>query len=434
MTAIGSRIRGLASEDVARATADEIEAIARERIERARMDLLLDHAYFAASLLAIPMRGTSERSITQAVVTDGLCIAYRHDLVSALDRPRVRVLLMHALLHVLLQHPERGRGRDWAVWTAACDVAVEVLLYQLGIDRDCDPAYLKQFDGMGAEEIYTRLRAAPTPRSTPLESPGDGLLPPAASDSDELQGEGGAHESFARAMDGIERPTSVQLDALRRDLGESLAERESSQRGSGPGDGRAEIEAAAREEVPWQALLARFMCEPVDREWSFARPNRKHLWRGLYLPGPMEVEGGHFAVAIDTSGSMSDRDLARVLGEIDAIRRMCACELTVLQFDAEIHAKAEFTRWNDEDERVGSTKVMRVFGRGGTDLCVPFRWAEAERAKGRRISALIVCTDGFGPLPTEAPVGTPVLFLLTPKHAPPPFGERIVLPERVGAA
>jgi hypothetical protein len=27
-----------------------------------------------------------------------------------------------------------------------------------------------------------------------------------------------------------------------------------------------------------------------------------------------------------------------------------------------------------------------------------------------------------------------VLFLLTPKYAPPPFGERIVLPERVGAA
>jgi predicted metal-dependent peptidase len=99
----------------------------------------------------------------------------------------------------------------------------------------------------------------------------------------------------------------------------------------------------------------------------------------------------------------------------------------VLQFDAQIHAKAEFSRWSDEDEKVGSTKVMRVFGRGGTDLRLPFGWAEEECQKGRSISALIVCTDGYGPLPREAPRGLPVLFLLTPRHDAPKFGEMLVL-------
>ena len=132
-------------------------------------------------------------------------------------------------------------------------------------------------------------------------------------------------------------------------------------------------------------------------------------------------------MAIDTSGSMSDHSLGVMLGEIDAIRRTCACDLTVLQFDARIHAVAEFSRWSDEDETVGSTKMMRVFGRGGTNLRLPFTWAEGERRNGRSISALIVCTDGYGPLPTEAPAGLPVLFLLTPQHAPPEFGEQLVL-------
>jgi predicted metal-dependent peptidase len=132
-------------------------------------------------------------------------------------------------------------------------------------------------------------------------------------------------------------------------------------------------------------------------------------------------------LAIDTSGSMSDRDLGLVLGEVDAIRRSCACELTVLQFDADIHATAEFNRWSDTDDTIGSTKVMRVFGRGGTDLRLPFAWAEEQRRKGRRISALIVCTDGFGPLPQKAPSGLPVLFMLTPHHQAPGFGERVVL-------
>jgi hypothetical protein len=58
---------------------------------------------------------------------------------------------------------------------------------------------------------------------------------------------------------------------------------------------------------------------------------------------------------------------------------------------------------------------------------LPFTWADEERRNGRRISALIVCTDGFGPLPSGAPAGLPVLFLLTPHHAAPKFGEQLVL-------
>lgn len=413
------------------ATAEDVEAIARARIERARVDVLLDHPYFAAALLEIPMRGTSEQEIGQAVVTDGTRIVYRFELVAAIERPKVLQLLLHALAHILLRHPERGESRDWRLWTAACDVAVEDLLASLAGQHGAG----HEANSESAERIYERLRSRSEQGEAKEETtpPDDGMLPP--------QREGGpgesdsnARDAFERVLAGAERPTPGQLDDLRRDFHDRRDERASERVGRGAGRQSTELDAARRTEIAWKALLARFMREPVGREWSFARPNRKHLWRGLYLPGPMEVEGGHFVVAIDTSGSMSDCDLARVLGEIDAIRSMCACELTVLQFDAEIHATAEFTRWNDEDERVGSTKVMRVFGRGGTDLCVPFRWAEAERAKGRRISALIVCTDGFGPLPTEAPVGTPVLFLLTPKHAPPPFGERVVLPERVGAA
>jgi predicted metal-dependent peptidase len=116
-----------------------------------------------------------------------------------------------------------------------------------------------------------------------------------------------------------------------------------------------------------------------------------------------------------------------VLGEVDAIRRSCACELTVLQFDATIHAKAEFSRWSEQDAQIGSTKAMRFFGRGGTDLRLPFTWAENERCAGRSISALIVCTDGYGPLPPRAPEGLPVLFLLTRTHSAPAFGEQVVL-------
>ncbi len=429
----------------ARASMEEIEEIARSRMERARVDILLDHPYFATALLVIPMRGTFDEAITHAVLTDGTRIAYRHDLVAALERPQVRMLILHALAHVLLRHPERGGARDWNAWTTACDIAVDILFEGLGLLRHHEIAHLRSFQNLSAEAIYEKLAStgesatgAPPPRShgdgmqRPTEETAEGGRPRfAATHADEHWGE---HGAFERAMAGVDHPTKLQLEGLQRDFRREIEiARSGTACGSQAGGASSEIDAAHREQVRWQQVLARFMRDTIDHEWSFSRPNRKHLWRGIYLPGPVEVNGGRFVVAIDTSGSMSDCDLALVLGEIDAIRRTCASELTVLQFDALIHATAEFTRWSDQDEAVGSTKVMRVYGRGGTDLRLPFTWAEEERRKGRSISALIVCTDGYGPLPMEAPAGLPVLFLMTPRHASPQFGEKLVLKPRIMA-
>lgn len=429
------RFTAPAPDECARASTEEIEEIARSRMESARVDILLDHPYFAAALLAIPMRGTSDEALKHAVVTDGTRIAYRYDLVAALGRPQVRMLIMHALAHVLLRHPERGGARNWEAWTAACDIAVDLLFEDLGLVRQRDIAHLSGFQKLSAEAIYEKLASSgvPAPGSPPLQPHGDGMQRPPDDDSNgdeaspppEHDSEG---DAFERAMTGVERPTAAHLEGVRRDFAHGIEKAAGgSVVGSQAGDASSEIDAAQRERIRWQQVLARFMRDTIDHEWSFARPNRKHIWRGIYLPGPMEITGGRFVVAIDTSGSMSGRDLALVLGEIDAIRRSCACELTVLQFDTQIHAKAEFSRWNDEDEKVGSTKVMHMFGRGGTDLCVPFSWAEEERRKGRSISAMIVFTDGDGPLPQEAPYGLPVLFLLTPRHREPNFGEKLVL-------
>ena len=430
MTLANTRIGRCCGDDDACASDEEIEAIARERIERARVDLLLDHPYFAAALLSIPMRGTSERSIPQALVTDGLRIVYRFDLVASLERPRIRILMMHALIHVLLHHPERGRQRDWRLWTSACDIAVDLLFIQLGVEQSHGRTHLNRFEGLSAEAIYAVLQRDFDLSAPPEPPPDDGMLPPPPTEAHERvesSEQCAEREAFERAMAGAQPPTPAQLDGIKRGFREVAVERSTRQSGSAAGTGSAEIDAAAQAQFGWRQVLARFMRDPIEREWSYARPNRKHLWRGLYLPGPTDIEGGHFVLAIDTSGSMSDGDLGLVLGEVDAIRRLCACELTVLQFDAAIHAKAEFSRWSEEDCTIGSTRVMRVFGRGGTDLRLPFVWAEEEQRKGRRISALIVCTDGWGPLPAEPPTGLPVLFMLTPNHQAPKFGEHVLL-------
>lgn len=430
-------------QDSSQSSQAEIEALAQSRMTQARIDLLLQQPYFATALLSLPMRGTSEKAIQQAVVTDGTRIVYRYDLIAALERPQVRFQILHALMHILLQHPSRGVGCDWRRWTTACDIAVDHLLRDLDALGDVRDTSKWEWRGQAAETIYASLgehAAIGTPISEPRD---DGMLPPAdddltrnavtddASTDDEAPGSKEiadrvkARDAFERTMRGDIHPSPLELEHLAQDFKEAAQGKLRS--GNIAGNGSCELDASGRAQLNWRAVLQRFMRKPNDRVWSMASPNRKHLWRGLYLSGPRVLEGGRFVVAIDTSGSMSHRDLALVLGEIDAIRRTCASELTVLQFDTTIQKAAEYSTWNDIDLNIGSTKVMRFYGRGGTDLRLPFTWVAEEMAKGSEISALIVCTDGFGPLPKEAPRGLPVLFVLTPHHAAPTFGEQLVL-------
>jgi predicted metal-dependent peptidase len=428
---MSARFEQAVDQVVEQASQDEIESIARSRIERARIDILLDQPYLASALLSIPVRGTSDGAIRKAVVTDGRRIVYRHDLVAELERPQIRLLIMHALMHILLRHPERGGDRDWERWTVACDISLELLFIDLGVQRRLEDDDLGRFHDSSAETIYEMLQKSPRERTIAHEAPGDAMLRPMGSSpgraGSEVEAEDSQRCAFERASAGAEVPSATELEGMKRGFRKGVRQSIRSRSGQGRAAASSEVWAGEQEQVCWRSVLGRFMREPFDREWSYAHPNRKHLWRGVYLPGPVPIEGGRFVVAIDTSGSMSDDELASILCEVDAIRRLCACALTVVQFDAAIHAVAEFPQGTEEDSVIGSTKIMRIFGRGGTDLRVPFDWAKKELEQGRRISALIVCTDGCGPLPAEPPRDLPVLFMLTPTHEAPDFGQQIAL-------
>ena len=71
-------------------------------------------------------------------------------------------------------------------------------------------------------------------------------------------------------------------------------------------------------------------------------PNKKHLWRGIYLPSLGVPGPDHIVVAIDTSGSMSDRILSEILGEVDRLRSISQCSMTLIQCDAKIQKVEHF--------------------------------------------------------------------------------------------
>lgn len=399
----------------------ELERIAAERMTKSRMQVLLDHPHFASALLSVPMRASSSAELAAAIATDGRRIVYRSDAIASRSTPEVALLVQHVLLHVVLAHPVRGRGRQWGAWELACDHAVNAMLRNAGVALPPGWPWKAAYERMSAEAIYESLVASneKVPGHGVQEegtggAAGDAMFVPAAGPEPVSTGSGSdERDAFERAAAGMPRLSDVELGQLGAEFAATVRRRGW---GSRPGGAIDEIDAATHEQIDWRRVLARFVRHGHERSTSTLRPNRRHLWRGIWLPGVESQGTGRIAVAVDTSGSMDRASLGRMLAEIDAIRRCGADELSVMQFDAAIQGVAEFSPWQEADVTFGTPSRMTLLGRGGTDLRLPFDWAARERAAGRPPTALVICTDGRGPVPAASPAWLPVLFVLTEDH------------------
>ena len=207
--------------------------------------------------------------------------------------------------------------------------------------------------------------------------------------------------------------------------------RERAARGMGalPGEMQREIHLATRTIVPWLGLLARFISDLRRTDYRLFPFSKKHLWRGIYLPSLGVPGPDHIVLAIDTSGSVSARNLGQFVAELDRLRGFTDCKLTLLHCDAGV-ARV--------DESAGRSATLlpkvdgkrRLAGGGGTDFRPVFNWIDERMRKGHaRPDALIYCTDGRGSFPARAPT-YPVVWVAVPgTRATFPFGQVIRLEE-----
>ncbi len=167
----------------------------------------------------------------------------------------------------------------------------------------------------------------------------------------------------------------------------------------------------AQATLHWRMALRRFA--QSARSTRLRNTVRRPSKRYGTTPGIRIDRRQRVMVAIDTSGSVGQREFERFFGEIRAIWRAGA-EVEVLECDTEIHRrytyKGKMPDW--------------VEGRGGTDFTQPLQLANTERP-----DALIYLTDGFaGSVLPE--VHVPVLWLISPDGLQPSSPNWAALPGR----
>lgn len=142
-------------------------------------------------------------------------------------------------------------------------------------------------------------------------------------------------------------------------------------------------------EVRWDRYLVNRVCQSVETQQRPDRLTRDRRF-GFQFPGKRKHQKIAVAIALDTSGSMSDKLLTEIKNNILALEGNIEIECTVLEFDTEV------TRTYDLKKMDSYCK-----GRGGTDLNIPVKWMVNNKQPTG--SLLFVFTDGCGPIEANIP-------------------------------
>jgi len=338
------------------------------------------------------------------MATDGRTLAYSPQFVAGLSPDELLGVLAHEVMHNALAHHGRRDGRDPAKWNVACDLAVNPLLADCGFTLPTgrlmpgEGRYAGLAAGKSAEEYYASL-------------------PPDVSEadsSDRVGDPGGCGQ--------VREPAeAAPADARRQEAEWQVAVAQAEQAAKAKGDlpaglGRA-VQDVLHPAADWKAVLREFVSATAKNDYSWTRPNRRYVARGLYLPGLFSEELGEVVIAVDTSGSVGETELAAFAGEVAGILGAFACTATILYHDAAVQ---HVQRWTSAD---GDLTLEPVGGGGTSHVCV-FDWLDRNGVS----PACVVClTDLDTVFPMTAPA-VPVLWAVVGGNAAePPFGRRVSL-------
>jgi predicted metal-dependent peptidase len=318
------------------------EIPAAERIRKARTALLLDHPFFGSLLFRL--KGEECRSIP-TMATNGVFLRYNPAFVDTLNAATLAGVLAHEVMHPALQHHTRRAKRDPRRWNEACDYAINPLLLDAGLSLPNDVLVDPRFRGMSAEQIYNLREAEAQPQSDDQSKSEQN----SGTDSNDSAGDGnesgtpsvpesqGGIGQVIDAPEASDDAPGIEEQVRAWEIAVNQAATVAQQAGKVPAGLKRTLEGAAEAQVDWRELLRRLWSDTIPADSSWMRPNRRHIWSGLYLPGVVREGTGEIAIAVDCSGSVNARQLRLFEAEIRSILEGQRPErVHVLYFDAEV--------------------------------------------------------------------------------------------------
>lgn len=349
--------------------------------------------FFATYLLG-EMKIVEDNSIPTAD-TDGMTIRINTDFFEGMTVAEREFVLAHEVFHGIFEHlsrmkayASRGVGPDMKKWNGeqwnhATDHIINHILQQAGVgsmpkDALTDPRV--KVDTL-ADDHYQVVKVPPKP-----------------------PGNGGGHGAGAT---GSHTPPPNGKSPSPQHVKRAVAQARNAAKAQGkmPADLERLIDGIVEPKHDWKEQLANVMATAMGRDsQTWARPNRRRLaTMDLYLPGSIGYSTAQVAVVVDTSGSVSEKELSAFMGELNGILEMAKPELCkVFWVDAEVAGIDEVDEFTDLTQ-------LKAKGGGGTNM--EAAWPViVEEMDAQEVTA-VVLTDGYTTTTPETKPTFPVIWV-----------------------
>jgi predicted metal-dependent peptidase len=367
------------------------------RIRKARTALLLDHPFFGSLLFRLKGQETSS---IKTMATDGVSLFYNPEFVATLSGAELTGVLAHEVMHPALQHHVRRRDRNPVRWNKACDFAINPLILDAGLTLPKDVLLEERFRGLSAEQIYNLLHEEEESGESGHEADDT-----QQSSQPSQSGNGGAEEpqapetpgGFGQVLDAPDpkEANGKNYEEQARDWQVAVEQAQTISKLAGklPAGVARSLEGAAQARVDWRELLRRTWSDTTPADYSWMRPNRRHIWQGLYLPGVQREGVGEVAIFVDCSGSVNPRQLGLFEAEVRSILDgQRPKRVHVVYFDACVQRADVY--------EAGEQIRLTPRGGGGTDFRPCFDWVKQNHLQPQ---ILVFLTDLYGRLPDQPP-------------------------------
>jgi len=408
------------------------------KLAAARARLILERPFIGTLLMHLSCEPVPW---TDTFATDARRLYVNPGYIERSSLAEIQFALAHVAMHCALGHFARRGHRVRRRWDLACDHAVNLLLVEDGMVAPPGALFDARYRGLGAEEIYPLIaddgREATLDRHL-FDTDGSGgavsrKSAPGGRDEPEFSGSGersaftSEDESWSDAAShGRNHPGGAEtailddaapMEALALAWQMRLANAAQQARHAGR-LGASWQRLLARfiaPQLPWRALLARYLLSTARDDYSFQRPSRREGDALLPRLNSGQIE---LFVILDSSGSVADAELQAFAAEIDALKGQVRARITLHACDAALAVGGPWTFEAWEPIALPAD----ICGGGGTDFTPVFEWIARESL---RPDVLVYFTDAEGDFPPMAPP-YPVIWLVKGR-AEVPWGERVQL-------
>lgn len=368
-----------------------------KRLMGAKIALMRGFPFLGFLVMSTEFFFTDDIPTACATTIGGNKVYFSPKYADSLNDKQLSFEVAHEVCHIFFEHVGRCKERNYnhQLFNLAADFVNDILLIETHSSFLEPPPihrYNADWSGKSADEIYFLLLKqgggnpgkALSKYGIPSDEAGD-LIP------------GEAVSGSTKAANKQKISASLANTKGMRDHSKSM--------GTGAENLLRKFQELLEVKLPWKSLLAEFITASSRQRYTYTRISRRSTAEVLFPS--LTGDSIHLAFAVDTSGSMSQKDLAEALTELSGIvENFDSWQLSLLSGDTEAHLIGEYT----SDEGDDFTSINKdLIGFGGTDMNIfPNYVNDMEEPP----SVLIIVTDGYIP-PIENIEEVPTIVVVT---------------------